>query len=85
MPEGAARAFRQYVSHLDYALLPPGPYDHAESSFAVHKRLPRVPVIRVFGATPSGQRCCVHVHNAFPYCYVEYTQELTPAVGRCAH
>ncbi|OQD83288.1 hypothetical protein PENANT_c017G06835 [Penicillium antarcticum] len=39
---------------------------------------PKVPVIRVFGATETGQRVCVHVHGAFPYLYIEYNGSLTP-------
>lgn len=44
---------------------------------------PKVPVIRVFGATETGQKVCVHVHGAIPYLYVGYDGSLDPEEGLC--
>jgi DNA polymerase zeta len=41
----------------------------------------KVPVIRVFGSTETGQKVCAHIHGAFPYLYVEYTESLDPDEG----
>lgn len=42
---------------------------------------PKVPVIRVFGTTETGQKVCAHVHGAFPYLYIEYQGSLNPKEG----
>lgn len=42
---------------------------------------PKVPVIRVFGSTQTGQKVCAHIHGAFPYMYIEYTGSLAPEEG----
>ena len=47
---------------------------HGLSSNA--KDRPRVSVIRVFGATETGQRVLMHIHGAFQYCYIEYSGSL---------
>ncbi|KAF2476413.1 uncharacterized protein BDR25DRAFT_277501 [Lindgomyces ingoldianus] len=42
---------------------------------------PLVPVIRVFGATETGQKVCAHIHGALPYLYLEYTGSLDKEAG----
>lgn len=40
------------------------------------KDRPRVSVIRVFGATETGQKVLMHIHGAFQYLYIEYSGSL---------
>ncbi|KAL9114223.1 MAG: hypothetical protein Q9227_001645 [Pyrenula ochraceoflavens] len=45
------------------------------------KDLPNVSVIRVFGATESGQKVCLHVHGVFQYLFIEYVGSLDSSEG----
>ncbi|KAI9221843.1 hypothetical protein BC828DRAFT_414526 [Blastocladiella britannica] len=64
------------IASIEHVLVPPGPLDRAVAPFLVGSglaTLPRVPVIRIFGAVRgTNQRACLHVHNVFPYLLVPY-------------
>jgi DNA polymerase zeta len=46
---------------------------------------PKVPVLRVFGSTETGQKVCAHIHGAFPYLYIEYQGSLEPDASKFSH
>ncbi|XP_078160009.1 recovery protein 3 isoform X2 [Carex rostrata] len=63
------------VSH-DYYMAPPIPdLDFSFSSFH-GKKIEEVPIIRIYGSTPAGQKTCLHVHKALPYLYIPCPDEL---------
>ncbi|XP_034622780.1 DNA polymerase zeta catalytic subunit [Trachemys scripta elegans] len=56
----------------DYYMGSPLPgLDPGQSRFR-EAQAKKVPVVRVFGATPAGQKTCLHLHGIFPYLYVPY-------------
>ncbi|KAG6332362.1 hypothetical protein ID866_6727 [Astraeus odoratus] len=61
------------INQIDYTLAPPGPLDNSS--------LPRVPIIRVYGASSAGVKACVHIHQVYPYFFIEYTGKLIPDNG----
>lgn len=77
------RALDLFITNVEYTVQDSGPFDTYRSAFGINGCLPRVPVIRAYGATRHGQRCCLHVHNVFPYLYIEYHGSLEPTNGTC--
>ncbi|XP_021623348.1 DNA polymerase zeta catalytic subunit isoform X8 [Manihot esculenta] len=65
-----SKIFSVRIVSIDYYMAPPIPnFDICYSSFQGGK-VNEVPVIRIYGSTPAGQKTCLHVHRAFPYLYV---------------
>ncbi|KAJ1028431.1 hypothetical protein NDA16_001598 [Ustilago loliicola] len=71
--------FRVRLINIDHILTLPGPLDRTQCAFnAEGQTLRKVPILRIFGATPAGQRVCLHIHNVYPYCYIQYKGSLDP-------
>ncbi|XP_031276915.1 DNA polymerase zeta catalytic subunit-like isoform X2 [Pistacia vera] len=65
-----SKVFSVRIVSIDHYMAPPIPgYDICYSSFQGGK-VDEVPVIRIYGSTPAGQKTCLHVHRALPYLYV---------------
>ncbi|KAI6198450.1 DNA polymerase [Aphelenchoides besseyi] len=41
----------------------------------------RVPILRIFGITEDGRKCCAHIHECFPYIWMRVGLPLTPEHG----
>lgn len=64
---------RVQINQIDHTLCPSGPLDNSP--------LPLAPVIRIYGPSSTGSKTCVHVHQVYPYFFVEYTGKLNPRHG----
>ncbi|KAG8363827.1 hypothetical protein BUALT_Bualt19G0062700 [Buddleja alternifolia] len=70
MGDSQPQVFSVRVVSIDYYMAPPIPaLDISYTSFHGGK-VNEVPVIRIYGSTPSGQKTCLHVHRALPYLYI---------------
>ncbi|KAI1818547.1 DNA polymerase family B [Poronia punctata] len=71
--------FRVRLNCIDHYQAIPTKYDPVLRNDVKPSQLskePKVPVIRVFGSTETGQKVCAHVHGAFPYLFIEYRGSL---------
>ena len=37
----------------------------------MQRQITLFPIIRIFGSTPLGQKCCINIHNFYPFFYIE--------------
>ncbi|XP_054272954.1 DNA polymerase zeta catalytic subunit [Macrosteles quadrilineatus] len=67
--------FSLRIVNVDHYMCPPkSGLDLTYSQFR-GSQIKSVPVFRVFGSTPSGNKTCLHVHGVFPYILVPYGGE----------
>ncbi|GAB7359547.1 hypothetical protein MBLNU230_g6735t1 [Neophaeotheca triangularis] len=77
--------FRVRLNCLDHYMSQPTSLDppiFGNVGLSTQRILPQVPVVRVFGATETGQKVCAHIHGAFPYLYIPYTESIEPETVR---
>ncbi|KAK8877157.1 DNA polymerase family B [Apiospora arundinis] len=73
--------FRVRLNCIDHYQATPTKYDpqlRNDVRFSQIHKEPKLPVVRVFGSTETGQKVCAHIHGALPYLYVEYDGSLSP-------
>ncbi|XP_042428340.1 DNA polymerase zeta catalytic subunit-like isoform X2 [Zingiber officinale] len=64
------------IVSLDYYMAAPIPgFDICYSSLD-GRSVKEVPVIRIFGPTPAGQKACLHIHGVLPFFYIPFPDEL---------
>jgi DNA polymerase zeta len=61
------------ITQIDYSLDSPDVLDYTN--------LLKVPVLRIYGASSVGKKCCLHIHQVYPYFFVEYTGKMNPGSG----
>ncbi|KAJ6604659.1 hypothetical protein DFH09DRAFT_1242601 [Mycena vulgaris] len=67
---GSNPVLQVQINQIDHYLAQPGQLDNSD--------LALVPVIRIYGSSSTGKKCCVHVHQVYPYFFVEYIGKLRP-------
>lgn len=76
--------FRVRLNYIDTYQASPTKYDpllRRDVNLSPAYNENKIPIIRVFGSTETGQKVCAHIHGAFPYLYIEYTGKLTTEEG----
>uniref|UniRef100_A0A0D9X2Q2 DNA polymerase n=1 Tax=Leersia perrieri TaxID=77586 RepID=A0A0D9X2Q2_9ORYZ len=64
------------IVSIDHYMSPPLPgFDFSYSHFH-GEEVEELPVIRIYGSTPAGQKTCLHIHRVLPYLYVPCPEDL---------
>ncbi|XVF57453.1 hypothetical protein PTKIN_Ptkin06aG0206800 [Pterospermum kingtungense] len=83
MSQPDSNVFSVRIVSIDHYMAPPiSGFDICYSSFQGEK-VNEVPVIRIYGSTPAGQKTCLHIHRALPYLYVPLADILPQGSHTC--
>ncbi|KAL2536841.1 DNA polymerase zeta catalytic subunit [Forsythia ovata] len=66
----SSKVFSVRLVSIDYYMAPPILGLDISYSTVQGGKVNEVPVIRIYGSTPAGQKTCLHVHRALPYLYI---------------
>ncbi|KAI0793498.1 hypothetical protein C8Q75DRAFT_565280 [Abortiporus biennis] len=61
---------RVRINQIDYTVSSAGTLDN--TTFA------RAPIIRIYGKSSAGPKACIHIHQVYPYFFVEYSGKTNP-------
>ncbi|KAL6531342.1 hypothetical protein OROMI_027705 [Orobanche minor] len=70
MRDSQPQVFSVRIVSIDYYMASPIPGLDISYSPVHGGKVNEVPVIRIYGSTPGGQKTCLHIHRVLPYLYI---------------
>ncbi|KAL6590248.1 putative dna polymerase zeta catalytic subunit protein [Neocallimastix sp. 'constans'] len=66
------------IIDADFYVTKPNKFMDIYYSTLYNAEIELVPILRIFGVTKFGQKCCLHIHQVYPYLYIKYSGSLDP-------
>ena len=71
--------YSQKILDVDWYLTTPLKGYDPSFCYLSNTSIQSVPVLRIFGPTPTGQSSCLHIHGVFPYLYIPLPVGIDPS------
>ena len=71
--------YSQKILDIDWYLTTPLKGYDPSFCYLSNTSIQSVPVLRIFGPTPTGQSSCLHIHGVFPYLYIPLPSGIDPS------
>ena len=71
--------YSQKIIDIDWYLTTPLEGYDPSFCYLSNTSIQSVPVLRIFGPTPTGQSSCLHIHGVFPYLYIPLPTGIDPS------